>query len=438
MLINSCWRLFFVGHKDTKAKVKNNNQNEAEIKEKRYAKFSGLKLSKGDIKLKYKDKVLNLKLPIYMDKNRYYVPVNNVLDQMGINYTIKDGKFNIEINNRKIDIDKNLANISGEKYKFRKSPILKDEIMYMSLFDFNKIIGLKANWNEAEKTIILYNNKEEKAKKLDNNKDAKRKPSFVRLEDITSEQRYKTPEALERLRIISDYLYSKNIPFHVAWVPRYIDPTKGIDDDLSKNFNMHNANFIYTLDYFIDRGGIIGLHGYTHQAGNTVSIDAIEFDGSTNTDEAAIRERVEKAIQSAKVLDIPIGFFESPHYAATDEEARVIEQYFNYMYEPPKFAARNNIRKRESNGRTVTYIPTPLDYVDGIKQADQVIENINNLDENTLGSFFYHPSIENTFINLKTGKDGAVEYSYGDGSPLKKIIKAFEKNNYEFKKITDF
>ncbi|EKN40704.1 hypothetical protein CFSAN001627_13448, partial [Clostridium botulinum CFSAN001627] len=27
---------------------------------------------------------------------------------------------------------------------------------------------------------------------------------------------------------------------------------------------------------------------------------------------------------------------------------------------------------------------------------------------------------------------------YEDNSPLKKIIKAFEKNNYEFKKITEF
>ncbi|MCS4523544.1 hypothetical protein JTT07_03830 [Clostridium botulinum] len=38
------------------------------MKEEKYSKFSGLNLSKVDIKLKYKDKILNLKLPIYMDK----------------------------------------------------------------------------------------------------------------------------------------------------------------------------------------------------------------------------------------------------------------------------------------------------------------------------------------------------------------------------------
>lgn len=182
------------------------------MKEEKYSKFSGLNLSKADIKLKYKDKILNLKLPIYIDKNRYYVPVNNVLDQIGVNYIIKEGKIHTEIDNKKIDIHKNLANISGEKYKLRKDTILKEDIMYMSLFDFNKIIGLKANWNETEKIISLYKNKEQ-GKIENNNKDSKRKPAFVRLEDITSNQRYKTPEELEKLRVISDYLYSKKYLF---------------------------------------------------------------------------------------------------------------------------------------------------------------------------------------------------------------------------------
>ncbi|MCW6109060.1 polysaccharide deacetylase family protein [Clostridium sporogenes] len=429
---------FLVGCKNNKAQVtQNSRKDEQKIKEEKYSKFSGLNLSKTDIKLKYKGEILNLKLPIYMDKNRYYVPVNNVLDKINVNYTIKQGKAHVENGDKNIDIDKNLANISGEKYKLRKDVILKEDIMYMSFFDFNKIMGLKANWNESEKTISLYKNKEQKKIENNKNKDSKIKPAFVRLEDITSNQRYKTPEALEKLRVISDYLYSKKIPFHVAWVPRYLDPKNNIDDDASRDFNIHNANFVYTLDYFIDRGGIIGLHGYTHQSGAEVSIDGIEFDETRNNDESIIRERVQKAIQCAKVLDIPVEFFESAHYSATNEETKIIEQYFNYMYDPPKFASMGNIAKRKSQGKTVTYIPTPLDYVDGIKHADKVIEKINNLDEGTLGSFFYHPSIESSFIKFKNNKDGSVEYTYEDNSPLKKIVEAFEQNNYEFKKITE-
>lgn len=70
---------FFVGAKDNKTQVKENSKkDEQKIKEEKYSKFLGLNLNKADIKLKYKDKILNLKLPIYMDKNRYYIPVNNV------------------------------------------------------------------------------------------------------------------------------------------------------------------------------------------------------------------------------------------------------------------------------------------------------------------------------------------------------------------------
>lgn len=427
---------FSIEAKDVKQPVKDNpKKSEQQIKEEKYSKFSGLNLNKAQIALGHKGKKLNLKLPIYMDKNRYYVPVNNLLDQIGGKITVKDGKANIEIDNKKISIENNSANISGKEYKLRKSAILKEEILYLSLFDFNKIADLKANWNEKEKTINLYKNKEQLTKE---NKNSKGKTAFVRIEDITSAQRYKTDESLEKLRAIADYLYSKDIPFHVAWVPRYLDPKNNIDEDASKDFNMHNANFIYTLDYFIEKGGLIGLHGYTHQAGDEVSIDGAEFDGVRNNNEAIIRERVGKAIESAKTLNIPIAFFESPHYSATDEQARIIEQYFNYMYEPPKFAPRNNIAKRNSGNRTITYIPTPLDYVDGPVHANKVIENINNLNENTLGSFFYHPNIEFKFINLKQAKDGSVEYTYDENSPLKRIIKAFEQNNYTFKKITEF
>lgn len=57
---------------------------------------------------------------------------------------------------------------------------------------------------------------------------------------------------------------------------------------------------MYTLDYFIDRGGIIGLHGYTHQSGAEVSIDGIEFDETRNNDESIIRERVQKLFNVQK------------------------------------------------------------------------------------------------------------------------------------------
>lgn len=59
-------------------------------------------------------------------------------------------------------------------------------------------------------------------------------------------------------------------------MPRYIDPSQNIDNSLADNMNMYNADFIYTLDYFTFRRGLIGLHGYTHQNGNENILNRLE------------------------------------------------------------------------------------------------------------------------------------------------------------------
>ena len=80
------------------------------------------------------------------------------------------------------------------------------------------------------------------------------------------------------------------------------------------------ADFVYTLDYMLDRDGLIGLHGYTHQYGKTVSIEGLEFHAPYGngvnipaTEEYA-QERINLAKEAAQNLDIPYAFFEAPHY----------------------------------------------------------------------------------------------------------------------------
>jgi Uncharacterized protein conserved in bacteria (DUF2334). len=64
-----------------------------------------------------------------------------------------------------------------------------------------------------------------------------------------------------------------------------MNPAKGIDNDPSTQLSMHNTDFIFTLDYLIDKNGLIGLHGYTHQQGNEESADGIEFNSKINSSE---------------------------------------------------------------------------------------------------------------------------------------------------------
>lgn len=86
-------------------------------------------------------------------------------------------------------------------------------------------------------------------------------------------------------------MFSAGIPFHIPWIPRFVDHKNGIDNDISKDYSMPNANFLFTMEYLLNRNGIIGLHGYTHQYGDEVSAVGTEFNDERNNDEKSIRKR---------------------------------------------------------------------------------------------------------------------------------------------------
>ncbi|KAJ50762.1 hypothetical protein CTM_16187 [Clostridium tetanomorphum DSM 665] len=402
--------------------------------------FKDIKLRTDDIKFKFRDKNIENKFPIYIKNNRYYIPVEHFVIKSGGEYNWKNDKIG-EINFGGYKIRLNLLNNNfknAERVQNLKEKIIfAGDIAYISLYDFTKMLNMKTSWDIKNKVIYLFNNKDNiSVNKIKNTN----KVALIRLEDMSSEDRYSTSESLEKIRIIGDYLYSKFIPFHIAWVPKYINPKKRIDNDLATKYTMHNVDFLYTLDYLMDRNALIGVHGYTHQYGNEISIDGIELDGRRNNTVSKTREVAKKSIQSGEKLNVPIHFFESAHYAATDMQHRELEKYFDYMYEPPKFTERNNVARRKQGNRTVKYIPTPLIYVDGKRDTDNMIRkinNINNINTFTLASFFYHPNIEFEYIKLYKDKDGYPAYSYSEKSPLKRIINTFESKGYKFIKITD-
>lgn len=83
----------------------------------------------------------------------------------------------------------------------------------MSLYDLKKMLNLKVVWDEKNNSIGLFWNRDNTSasKQPDNGK-----PALIRFEDVTPEQRYATGESLEKLRIMFDYCYSRNIPMHLA------------------------------------------------------------------------------------------------------------------------------------------------------------------------------------------------------------------------------
>lgn len=389
-----------------------------------------------DVKLKYENETISCNSSILIVNNRYYVSVNDIEKIIKGNVKIKKNSFSVNYGNKQVVI-----NNKSKLFYFNdgKRGILRNDIeeislrKYISLYDICKIFDLKTIWNHKDNTINLLKNRENLLK---DNQDNVGRVAFIRFEDVSASVVYLNEDVLEKFRIIGDYLYSQSIPFHIAWIPRYVNPQKNIDNDLLKINSIENADFIFTFDYLIDKGAIIGLHGYTHQSGNEESVIGTEFSAKANADEKSIRERIENAISTANKLNFPITFFETPHYMGTEFQQSIFEQYFDYIYEP-YIGKYNKIPLLSPRNKRTLYIPTPLSYVKG-ETGKEMINNIDNNDINQVASLFFHPSKEVDFIKLIKEDDGYHKYSYDPNSILHQIVNELKNKGYRIIGIKDY
>lgn len=401
---------------------------------KEYSDPGVINLDKAEISLSFEGRKLNLTHPVFVDYNRYYLPLTEFVTALNGKISMQDGKAYIEDSDNKIEIgaNENYFTVNSKKENLKKNTFTSQNTLYVTLFDLTKMFKLKVNWDDKNNFLDIYRNRTviTTDRQPDNGKNA-----LIRFEDVTADQRYATSESLEKMRIIFDYCYSRNIPMHLGWVPRYIDPIKKIDNAPADNYSFHNADFVYTLDYFTDKNGFVGLHGYTHQFGNEVSLSGIEFNSSRNNTEASVRKILDTAVDNAKKLDIPICFFESPHYAATPFQKKIFEQYFNNIYEYKTFYMEQQISKVTRGDRVITYIPTPLGYLGGKSEINYMLGKIEALEDDTLASLFYHPSIEFDSIKIKKDANGYPYYTYSENSPLKRIFNTLIKKGYTLRDL---
>lgn len=403
--------------------------------------FNGLNMTEDSVTIKFEGKTLGLILPIYIETNRYYLPLTEIINKAGGKIEQINNKVTFEINHNieTIDINNNSFSENGQQIKLKKNIIISGNFVYISMTDFCRMLNLKTDWDIKNKILSFFYNREKAVRKQI---PTSGKPALIRLEDIAPGYLYNNSDALEKLRVITDYLNSENIPFHVAWVPRYIDPrpSSKLDDDLSQQNTMLNADFIYTLDYMIDKNGLIGLHGYTHQYGNSESIGGSEFnsypnDGIPGTVQYT-QGRVDMAIAAAKKLDIPYYFFEVPHYAISPKLSKVLEKNFDILYEPyPSNPNQINVRKNEDN--STIYVPTPLNYVDGKSDTPNMLYKIRTIKPGVLASFFYHPYLEFDDIVITKSSEGYPLYTYAETSILHQIIELFNNEGYKFITLND-
>lgn len=397
---------------------------------------NGLMIGNDDITLKFEGQKLTLNSPVVYKENRYYLPFVELISKMG-GLIKREGQY-LYVHFLDQDITINLPEQSFSKDNVKFSFTVEPEggDFLINLFDLCQLFNLVTDWDVEDHVLGLYINKKPPVQAPLTTR-ASEKQALIRLEDISTGGPYYTTEALTELRTIADYLYEVDVPFHVAWVPRYVDPTKSIDRSIADQYSMLNADFVFTLDYFIYRNGMIGLHGYTHQYGNTISLIGTEFRSSYEKSSIPdsnnyIRERLTNAIHAANKLGIPYSFFEAPHNVLSPKTLRLAEHYFNYIYQsypdiPDKIVQHDKFLKQ------VIFIPTPLGYIHGQDDLERVFMKIKKQD--LFASFYFHPFLEFHDISITRDGRGYPEINYSRDSTLHRLVEEFKNYGYTFSSI---
>ncbi|WP_252248589.1 DUF2334 domain-containing protein [Clostridium sp. ZBS20] len=430
-----------------------------------YSNFKDLGINKDEVTLKINGHDLDFTLPVYLDKNRYYFSLNEIIHNLNGAFTKDEDSLYLNINDElySINLLDNTVQCPNKEFKLKKDLLNSENIYYICFSDLSNMLDLYTRWDKDNKIInckinssqyinntsAKISNDNYKNNSVTNELEDKNNSistssentqiGLIRFEDVCVTSQSYDKNYFENLRIIGAYMNKQNIPYHIAWIPRYKNPNFKIDNDpLTKN-NFEIAEMVYTLDYLNNHNGVIGLHGYTHQFGNCESAAGFEF-GKFEPSTDVFKEKIEKAIETASYLDIPIDFFEVPHYEITPEQNKIAEEYFKILYYPfndygidkadlkkPQLSPYNN---------SSLYISTPLDYIAEGKE-DICLDRIKNSDISNMGSVFFHPSLENAFISLNEDSDGYPSFSYDDNSILKRLVNILEEKGFKMTKVTD-
>ncbi len=240
---------------------------------------------------------------------------------------------------------------------------------------------------------------------------------LVRIEDVCP---LSDPQSIRHL---ADILASEGAPFSIALVPFYVDPDENVAYSLTDKPDLVNA-----IHYAISKGASIVMHGTTHQYRGRSTHDYEFWDALHNTpifedSKEYVRLRLRKGIEEMHRNGIYPLVFETPHYACSNLDYSVIDQFFNVEYGRRQVIDKTGYDQlvpyfigRHPSGNSI--IPENLGYVPNDNQdATPIIRFAqNNLAvRDGFASFFFHPWIKS--------------------SVLKEIVRGLKKQGYVFSDI---
>lgn len=377
-------------------------------------KVDGLKIFLDNNLLTFEDK-------IYEKNLRYYISIDDM---------VKNGQVYIDRNkvlskksNNYIDLEKKEILKGNEFLGLRGEVLEENNKKYLSINDFKELLDLRDDWYKNKNSIYFF---EGENPNIDSRyKVEEGKAAVIRMEDVAAGGVFLKDNNIEKMKYLGDYFKANDIVFHIAWIPRYVNPKEGIDNDLLKENSFENVHFINMLDHLINRGAVIGLHGYTHQHNKEISGVGVELKWNVNNKDSEILNVVESSLRTANTLNIPIGFFESPHYKDDRKQQKIIEQYFPIMFEP--YAGYWNLNPLISlSNKSTLYVPAPLGYVKDNGEA--IAKRIRNCGDEIFTGFFIHPYKFLGSINDKNDTENNDEiYSFDEDSMIIKIISSLKE-----------
>ncbi|WP_439893230.1 DUF2334 domain-containing protein (plasmid) [Ralstonia sp. 25C] len=173
--------------------------------------------------------------------------------------------------------------------------------------------------------------------------------ALVRLEDINA------TNTVTSINTLTDYLYSKKIPFSLATIPLYKDPNGVYNGGVSQTIHLVNATGLKSaLNHALARGGKILMHGYTHQYSNIPNlinaVSANDFEFWLATQNRPVNEDSTQWAAgrlSSGLLELQLnGYFpfawEAPHYQSSPLAMKAVPQYFKNTYQRVVYYTSDN------------------------------------------------------------------------------------------------
>ncbi len=362
-------------------------------------------------------------VPMLLKAQRYYIPLSFICGKLNYTVTTSNNEILLYNDDNKISLNETSYAKNSQTGSLRGNLINSNGTYYISISDIEELFNLIAVFDFDTKNISLLPSNIKAPE--DSTVLYSDKVALLRFEDFTCGDSNFVDKNQTKVKLMADLLYSNGMKFHIAWIPRFKAPLDNIDNDLLTNDNITNVGFVNLLDYLLNKGGEIGLHGYTHQSGTDRSAVGEEMSKNVNNTIPETKVVIENGIDTASALNIPISFYESPHYRDTSLQQKVIQDYFQFIYEPFD-NSKKNIYKPDDHH---LYVPTPLGFVQDPKDISSIIDGLNKDDPDVLHSFFYHPSIEVDFINFNTNNN-KLNVTYDESSPLQQIVKTLKSDEY--------